>query len=46
MTIRPPSEVIKLIFDDKDKVIGIQPIKLQTQGNNQKSQNVSKAKFK
>ena len=30
----PPSEMIKLIFDDKDKVIGIQPIKLQSQGDN------------
>ena len=25
----PPSEMIKLIFDDKDKVIGIQPVKMQ-----------------
>ena len=25
----PPNEMIKLIFDDKDKVVGIQPIKLQ-----------------
>tara|TARA_R110002020_G_scaffold194458_1_gene395322 strand:+ start:397 stop:1356 length:960 start_codon:yes stop_codon:yes gene_type:complete len=25
----PPSEMIKLIFDDKDKVVGIQPIKMQ-----------------
>jgi len=25
----PPSEMIKLIFDDKDKVVAIQPIKLQ-----------------
>jgi hypothetical protein len=26
----PPSEMIKLIFDDKDKVVGIQPIKMQS----------------
>ena len=25
----PPNEMIKLIFDDKDKIVGIQPIKLQ-----------------
>lgn len=25
----PPSEMIKLIFDEKDKVVGIQPIKMQ-----------------
>jgi len=25
----PPSEMIKLIFDEKDKIVGIQPIKLQ-----------------
>ena len=25
----PPNEMIKLIFDDKDKVVGIQPIKMQ-----------------
>ncbi len=25
----PPNELIKIIFDDKDKVVGIQPIKLQ-----------------
>ncbi len=25
----PPNEMIKLIFDEKDKVVGIQPIKLQ-----------------
>ncbi len=24
----PPSEIIKILFDDKDKVVGIQPIKL------------------
>lgn len=28
----PPIEIIKLIFDDKDKVVGIQPIKLQNKG--------------
>lgn len=26
----PPNEMIKLIFDDKDKVVGIQPIKMQS----------------
>lgn len=25
----PPTEIIKLIFDDKNKIVGIQPIKLQ-----------------
>tara|TARA_B110000114_G_C14996816_1_gene358959 strand:+ start:56 stop:1039 length:984 start_codon:yes stop_codon:yes gene_type:complete len=25
----PPNELIKIIFDDKDKVVGIQPIKMQ-----------------
>tara|TARA_R110002051_G_scaffold117953_1_gene191761 strand:- start:1317 stop:1646 length:330 start_codon:yes stop_codon:yes gene_type:complete len=25
----PPNELIKIIFDDKNKVVGIQPIKLQ-----------------
>ena len=25
----PPNEMIKLIFDDKDKIVGIQPIKTQ-----------------
>jgi len=25
----PPNEMIKLIFDEKDKIVGIQPIKLQ-----------------
>ena len=28
-SLSPPSEMIKLIFDEKDKVVGIQPIKLQ-----------------
>lgn len=27
--LSPPSEMIKLIFDDKDKVVGIQPIKME-----------------
>ena len=26
---KPPKEILKIIFDDKDKIIGIQPIKLQ-----------------
>lgn len=26
----PPNEMIKLVFDDKDKVVGIQPIKMQS----------------
>ncbi|MCT8341248.1 hypothetical protein MG296_14370 [Flavobacteriaceae bacterium TK19130] len=25
----PPSEMIKLVFDDKDKIVGIQPMKMQ-----------------
>ncbi len=25
----PPNEMIKIIFDDKDKIVGIQPIKMQ-----------------
>lgn len=29
----PPSEIIKLTFDDKNKVVGIQPIKLQKKIN-------------
>ncbi len=29
----PPNEMIKLIFDDKDKVVGIQPIKMQSKIN-------------
>ncbi|UAB82322.1 hypothetical protein INR76_06060 [Marixanthomonas sp. SCSIO 43207] len=30
----PPNEMIKLIFDDKDKVVGIQPIKMQSKTTN------------
>ena len=26
----PPSEMIKITFNDKDKIVGIQPIKLQS----------------
>lgn len=29
----PPSEIIKLTFDDKNKVVGIQPVKLQKKIN-------------
>ena len=28
-SFNPPNEMIKLIFDEKDKVVGIQPIKMQ-----------------
>jgi len=28
-TSQPPKELIKIIFDDKNKIVGIQPIKLQ-----------------
>jgi len=28
-TSEPPKELIKIIFDEKNKIVGIQPIKLQ-----------------